>query len=227
MKKFIIITIMLLFVFSSFNFALATDLDISKFNSSETALLEKQELAHQMAECARGLGYPEDCEIIKIAQTEWWSAQEQLDENKSRLEYWNQKFTEYPYATYIWLYLTETLGYNNYVAAGILGNIMSEVGGNTLNIRYWLYSYNSYYYGMCQWNRTYFPGVQGADLPGQCDYLANTMYSQFGNKYNTFVNLQSTQEAALMFAKNYERCAASTYRSRQNNAIQAYNYFVQ
>ena len=42
-----------------------------------------------------------------------------------------QKYNEYPVATEIWMFL-KNCGYNDYVAAGILGNMMAEVGGNTL-----------------------------------------------------------------------------------------------
>ena len=34
-----------------------------------------QQTAHQMAECARQLGYPEDSVIIQEAQKKWWEAQ--------------------------------------------------------------------------------------------------------------------------------------------------------
>ena len=40
---------------------------------------------------------------------------------------------EYPEAYKIWHYLKK-LGYNDYVCAGIMGNIMAECGGQTLNI---------------------------------------------------------------------------------------------
>ena len=36
---------------------------------------QAQEAAHQMAECARQLGYPEDSVIIQEAQKKWWEAQ--------------------------------------------------------------------------------------------------------------------------------------------------------
>ena len=34
-----------------------------------------QETAHQMAECARALGFPEDHVIIQTAQEKWWEAE--------------------------------------------------------------------------------------------------------------------------------------------------------
>ena len=38
-----------------------------------------QQTAHQVAECARQLGYPEDSVIIQEAQKKWWEAQNSLE----------------------------------------------------------------------------------------------------------------------------------------------------
>lgn len=143
--------------------------------------------------------------------------------------------TEYPAAEQIWNYLT-SLGWNDYVCAGIMGNLMSEVGGQTLNIQYNLYSSSGGYYGMCQWSKKYHSGIYGInDLEAQCDYLRDTIKYEidtFGFKYQNnfyfddFLNLTDAQQAALAFAKCYERCASGSYEVRQRNAIKAYNYFV-
>ena len=140
----------------------------------------------------------------------------------------------YSNAAIIWNYL-RNLGYNKYVCAGILGNIMTEVGGQTLNIRPGLYGEGNNYYGICQWSLKYYPSINGANLTTQLNFLAETIkyefntygylyYSEFN--YNTFLNLNSTSEAALAFAKVYERCSSDSYTKRQNNANIAYNYFV-
>lgn len=42
-----------------------------------------QQTAHQMAECARQLGYPEDSVIIQEAQKKWWEAQNSLEAENS------------------------------------------------------------------------------------------------------------------------------------------------
>ena len=199
-------------------------------------LMERQKLAHTMADCARQLGYPEDCEIIKIAKEEWNNCEAGIREQLLETQYWMTKFEEYPYATYIWLFFTRQMGFSNEVTAGIMGNIMTEVGANTLNIQYWLYSYNGgYYYGICQWAKNYFPDVRGMDLIGQVNYLAQNIETQitaFGKMYKTdtayqqFLDSTNCRESALMFAKWYEACAESTYYIRQNNAEKAYEYFV-
>ena len=216
------------------------DLDILHFfvdiNAEIENLLHRQYLAHQMAECARELGYEEDSEIILAAKAEWHKCEELLQANMDYISSWVKRFEEYPYATYVWLYLVEELGYSNEVAAGIMGNMMAEVGGNTLELQYWLYSYGSgYYYGICQWSKDTYPGVRGEDLIFQCDFLAKTIeyelntfgYAyQSGYKYADFLELKSVEDAALMFAKCYERCAKSTYSVRQKNAVKAYDYFM-
>lgn len=142
---------------------------------------------------------------------------------------------EYPAAEYIWQYMKD-LGWNDYVCAGVMGNLMAEVGGQTLNIQYNLYSSGGGYYGMCQWSKKYHSGIYGInDLNTQCNYLRDTIKYEidtFGYKYQTnfnleaFLNLTDAQQAALAFAKTYERCASGSYAVRQRNAITAYNYFV-
>lgn len=209
---------------------------IQNYQNRKVDILEKQLLAKQIEECARQLELPEDHVIIHSAQEHWTNLENQKEQEMQKLQNWQTRFEEYPYATYVWLYLVDTLHYNNYVAAGILGNIMAEVGGGTLHIQYWLYSYDGgYYYGICQWNKKDYPDVRGYDLIQQCEYLANTIETEVnmfgyayakGYDYSKFLDSSSTDFAALAFAMCYERCAASTYSIRQANARIAYNYFV-
>lgn len=203
--------------------------------------------AHNMANEARNMGYADNHIIIQIAKKEYDSAfnlknkygdklvklqaQEQLQREKIEKERMSQKEQEYPVSTYIWRYLKEC-GYNDYVCAGILGNLMAETGGQTLNVR-WNISGNGYY-GMCQWNKGH-TEVWGANLQGQCKYLIKTIRHAFNNygrnyavgfNYEQFINLNNEQEAALAFAACYERCASFSYGVRKKNATVAYNYFT-
>lgn len=191
--------------------------------------------AHQMAEAARQLGYAEDHEVILLAQEEYNNASEIKESYEvvydNLMAHWQQKEDEYPVAAYIWNYFKD-LGYNDYVIAGILGNIMAEVGGQTLNIDYTTGS--SSYYGICQWSTKY-SNVYGASLEEQCQYLADTIEYEFntygsnyksGFDYEDFINLTDARQAAKAFMKCYERCSANTTRVRQSNAVTAYNYFV-
>lgn len=139
---------------------------------------------------------------------------------------------EHKTAYHIWNRLKDN-GFNDYVAAGIMGNIMAEVGGNTLYIQPTLYGCNGYYYGICQWNKSDCSSIHGADLESQLDYLFNTIekeFRTFGGVFNCsfeeFMNLNDVDLAARRFAQVYERCDSGTYGVRQRNAIVAYEYFV-
>ena len=216
---------------------------------------------HTMAESARNLGWEEDDRLIKKLQNKWRNADEKQANYKNKLDVilaeeaeaarkaekaakeaeevarkaeevkWAIKAAEYPAATQIWRYM-KAQGWNDYVCAGIMGNLMAEVGGQTLDIRYTLSSGS--YYGMCQWSRGY-SQVWGAGLETQCDFLRDTIkyeFDTYGSKYqkgfnfNSFLNMTDAQQAALAFAKSYERCGSGSYGVRQKNAVKAYNYFV-
>lgn len=222
------------------------DSNLDTYNMSQLKLLidaEKadQEAAHKLAEAARELGWSEDMDPIVSAKNEWHNSKLAIEVYQLKYEElyaeseeakWATKAAEYPAATQIWRYMKD-LGWNDYVCAGIMGNLMAEVGGQTLNIQYWLNGNG--YYGMCQWNKAYRSGVWGADLAGQCDFLRDTIKYEidtFGYAYKKGFNLDSflamtnERDAAKAFAKCYERCASSTYNIRMNNAEKAYNYFV-
>lgn len=138
----------------------------------------------------------------------------------------------YPTATKIWKYL-QKCGYNNYICAGIMGNIMAECGDQSFEIQVTLYDHG--YYGICQWSHRWYPDVQGQDLNYQLKFLSKTIKSEFNNygsryyrgfNYKAFCGLQDEQSAALAFAKCYERCASAYYAIRGTNATKAYKYFA-
>ena len=198
-----------------------------------------KESAHIMAEAARALGYVENHPIIVAAKREWYEADDMQVHYESIYNEvfnatWAARMEEYPAATTIWLYLKD-LGYNDYVCAGILGNMMIEVGGRTLDIQYWLYSPDKGFYGMCQWSKSHYSEIHGADLQAQCDFLASNIKFEidtFGYvykrnfDYSAFLALENERDAALAFAQIYERCGTGTYSLRQNCAEVAYDYFV-
>ena len=209
----------------------------------EDLIEEKQEIqkeAEEIAESAKKLGWPEDCGPIYSANSEWLNAQKAIEVynaqyeelySKSEKARFDAKKAEYPAATEIWLFMKD-LGWNDYVCAGIMGNLMAEVGGQTLDIRYTLCGKN--YYGMCQWSRSY-SQIWGAGLPEQCKFLRDTIKYEmdtFGYAYrkgfnlDAFLSMNNEKEAALAFAKCYERCNSKYYGIRQTNATKAYNYFV-
>lgn len=193
----------------------------------------RKDTAHQMAEMARTLGYDDSHIIIQLAKMEWEEANNLYNKYCEDYNFWSSRKEEYPVATEIWLFLKD-LGYNDYVCAGIIGNLMAEVGGNTLDIQYWLYG-GKIHYGMCQWNTTYYSSIVGGDLEEQCYFLRDTIeyeINTFGYaykkdfSYEKFLALQDAEEVALAFAKSYERCNSAYYSVRKKNALKAYEYFV-
>lgn len=197
---------------------------------------EKLQAANNMLESCKTLGYNDENPVVVLANEEVANAQADLDYYQSIYDEVlielraAERMAEYPVATTIWNYLKD-LGYNDYVAAGILGNIMAEVGGQTLNIQPTLS--NGTYYGMCQWKLCYYPSVNGLGTEGQLDLLASTIEQEFnefghvsGYSYEEFLNIQNEQTAALAFAKTYERCGSGSHSVRQKNATKALEYFT-
>lgn len=147
---------------------------------------------------------------------------------------WAEKALEYPYATRLWQYL-KTLGYSDIACAGILGNVMAECGGLTLDLQPFIYDPAGEYYGMFQWSLRYYPEAEGMSFDEQLEYYRQTSGPTFktwgknyadGFTFDDFNELTDPRETALAFAKIYERCASWTYEIRQNLAEVAYQYFI-
>lgn len=133
----------------------------------------------------------------------------------------------YNQAQKVWNYLRD-LGLNEYVCAGIIGNIMAEVGGQTLDISRWPQYSQGTYYGICQWagsRKNRLLNDFGTTLGDQIRFLSVELFEVIP-KDNSFYNMQDEQEAALYFAKYYERCSSKYYSVRQKNATKALEYFT-
>lgn len=213
---------------------------------------DKDDLARLLIECdersvhlfeileyARAVNYPEDHPIIEFVQEEidlnrqlhntYWTRYIDLGYLK-----WDERMEEYPIATSIWLRLKD-FGYSDYVCAGILGNIMVEVGGKTLDLSPLTYNPAKTYYGICQWSRHYYPQIDGAPLDIQCEFLHSTLPNEMdvfgslyarGFDYEDFCALTNVRSAALAFAKCYERSGPAGYLARQDCAQIAFEYFT-
>lgn len=121
---------------------------------------------------------------------------------------------EYPIATKIWNYL-KNLGYTDAQAAGVLGNMMVEAGGGTLNIN--PSAHNSAHWGICQWSKKYCPQVWGSGLDYQLNFYKSYVKTSPPNG--------SVSDVAYWFWKEYER--SSHYSQKRTDcAWKAYNYFV-
>ena len=194
--------------------------------------------AHNMAEAARALGYEENHDVIELATEEWERAEELYTRYKEVYDeenaIWVARAEEYPVATYVWQFLDDA-GYNDYVIAGIIGNMMVECGGHTLALEPYIYSIDGYY-GLCQWSRGYQDRVGDTDTEYQCQFLLDTIVYEIdtyghlykrGFDYSSFISLTNEKDAALAFARSYERCGFISYGARRACATTAYNYFVE
>lgn len=184
--------------------------------------------------------YPKNCHIklIRVIDEECAKIDELIAQyiaDANHLQFWRVRAEEYPAATQVWLYMKE-FGWSDYVCAGIMGNIMAECGGHTLDIQWWLYDYSSCFYGVCQWSLYYCPEVKDLNLEQQLDYLHDTIEREFdyagfcyysGFTYEDFLEMTNCRDIALAFAKVYERCGSGSYSIRQRNAEVAYEYFVE
>ena len=140
---------------------------------------------------------------------------------------------EHYYATKVWEYLRQE-GFSQEVTCAIIGNMMIETSGGSLDLNPTIYSPSGNYYGLCQWSKKYCPDAQGLSFEDQLDYLVKTMPWEFntfgknyksGFKYEDFLAMTDVEEAALAFAKSYERCGPASYEMRQEAAVVAYEYF--
>lgn len=123
---------------------------------------------------------------------------------------------EYKAAGQVYEYLTNK-GFSDVVIAGILGNMMAECGGQTLNLRWNIYGGGGSYYGLCQWSLYYNPSVNGRSITGQLDYLMSNIESNmryFGGNYGYFRSIKDAGEAARYFGNFYERGAGANTRAR-------------
>lgn len=182
------------------------------------------------------LGYPDTCELILALQEDFENYSSYISYYEEKIKElkeltYQEQYAEYPAATYIWYFMKER-GWSDIVCAGIMGNIMQEVGGRTLDINY-LHSNN--YYGICCWKKEYHPEVVDKDLEGQCIYLVETLVSCMNNSgylyednytYEDFLAAETIEEAANAFMVVYERPGHTESPKRIENAEKAYDYFV-
>ena len=224
--------------------------DINELNDLIANCASRMDAATQMAEACKTLGYEEDDPVIKLAEEEYSNAESDMNyyqelladaekalrkkEKALRKKEKALREKKYPAASTVWHYLTETMELNEHVAAGILGNMMAEVGGQTLDLQ--VDCSGRGYYGICQWSRKYMVyDITGSNLDTQLGYLNETIEDEFavfgdlymsGFTYQDFCNMQNAQDAAKAFAVVYERCGSGSHSVRKSNAVKAYEYYT-
>ena len=148
----------------------------------------------------------------------------------SAMSYWEDN-----YDTKTWKFLISK-GYSEVIASAIIGNMRVETSGGRAGINPARGSYykGGYYYGLCQWSEKYHPDFMDASFEEQLEYLVESMPKEFktfgykykdGFTYEDFLNMTDIAEAALAFAKVYERCATWSFNLRIEPAKDVYEYY--
>lgn len=160
----------------------------------------------------------------------------------AKRQYFEKCAEQYPEATQIWLYMKENFGWSDIVCAGIMGNIMAEIGGGNpegalgFGDRWKIDKASGL--GMFQWTlgrRKEIKTIYGnaPTIEQQLDFMYNELYGSNGvtkqvesNELEAILNAETPEQVAFNFAKYFERCPSFSYNPRKNYARFAYNYFV-
>lgn len=157
-------------------------------------------------------------------------------------QYFEKCAEQYPEATQIWFYMKENFGWSDIVCAGIMGNIMAEIGGGSAEGALgfgdkWKIDKASGM-GMFQWTagrRKEIKTIYGntPTIEQQLDFMYNELYGSNGvtkqvksNELEAILNADTPEKVAANFAQYFERCASFSYTPRKNYARFAYDYFV-
>ena len=146
---------------------------------------------------------------------------------------------EYPEAQLIWDTMI-SWGWTAETCAGIIGNMMAEIGGGTLNLSNWN-SNGGCGYGLIQWTsnrRSILKSRYGSypTIEQQLIFMRDELFginntrqqvsSSVLNKIMNTNGNESPESIAFCFASNYERCASRYRAKRQGYARIAYEYFM-
>ena len=144
---------------------------------------------------------------------------------------WEQ---EHYYAAKTFEFLKQR-GYSDAAACGIIGNMMIETCGGSLDLLPNIYNPTKRFYGLCQWSVKYYPEAVNLSFEEQLKFLDSTIIEEFevfgklyknGFTYEEFISMSEPTSTALAFAKVYERCGSGSYDLRKQAAEKAYEYFV-
>lgn len=170
-------------------------------------------------------------EKIRARKAELENLEAKVESDLKQYIKWEE---EYYWAAKVFEYFMQR-GFTKEATCAIIGNMMIETSGGTLNLKPEIYSTSGNYYGLCQWSLRYYPEIEGLTFRHQLNYLLSTMpweLNTFGWLYEEdfscedFIKMTDVKEAALAFAKTYERCGPASYELRQKAAEKAYKYFT-
>lgn len=168
-----------------------------------------------------------------------------IEEPKVELSSITLSTGEYPEARLIWNIMT-SWGWTPETCAGIIGNMMAEVGqGNKYNPTSWLNldwdSDGGCGYGLIQWTggrQSTIKGRYGSypTIEQQLIFMRDELFgtnstqqqvnSSVLNKIMNTNGNETPESIAFCFASNYERCAEQYRAKRQEYARIAYDYFM-
>lgn len=146
---------------------------------------------------------------------------------------------KYPEAQLIWD-IMEGWGWSPETRAGIIGNMMAEVGGGTLDLSNWD-SNGGCGYGLIQWTsgrRDTIKRRYGScpTIAEQLEYMKDELYGthnttqQVSDSTLSIIMNKNSQQSpeviAYAFASYYERCASQYREQRKGYARIAYEYFM-
>ena len=150
---------------------------------------------------------------------------------------WDDRRAEYPVATEAWLYMKNEFGWSDIVCAGIMGNLMRETGGDTLQLN--ADSSGNSGLGLIQWigqRRRDIVNEYGSQptVEQQMIFMRDELYGMNGvvqqvtdQQRERILNADSPEECAAEFARWFERPAETSYSRREANAARAYKYFTE
>lgn len=144
---------------------------------------------------------------------------------------------KHPEAYLIWETI-KSWGWSDNVAAGIIGNMMTEAGGGTLGgLKNWDIESDSGY-GLIQWGGGRLKDIKNKygskpTILQQLEFMKdeltgnNNVRQQVSPQqlYN-LLNAESPEKAAEIFARYYERCHQNYVYKRLPYSRNAYNYFI-
>lgn len=156
--------------------------------------------------------------------------------SKSNTSTKNQQSTKkYAVATEAWKAMKK-FGWSDTVCAGIMGNLMAETGGGTLNLDW--DSNSGGCYGLVQWTggrKTAIKNKYGKTptVKQQIQFIHDELYGTNGvrqqvtsSQLKKIMNAKTPEDCAYAFASYYERCATQYRSPRKGYARKAYNYFT-
>ena len=136
--------------------------------------------------------------------------------------------TETNKALTIWL-IMKSYGWNDYMCAGILGNILAECAGNNIEAIDEFALNGTGHYGLCQWSierrkpNEYEILSAEATLEEQMEFLKWELMLKYSSVFYNLMNCTNEQKAAEIFWKGYEK--SNSIGRRCENATDVYFAF--